>query len=156
MVSVLVGVDIDVLMTCDSALLDDEAFAASPLYAATILWMPATSVLVLHAAVPPAATGTAAQPAIVVPESLKLTEPLGAAPATVAVKVTIDPTVAGFAELKTVVVVAPGDFVAEPQLPLTPPAPFKRNVAVARHPAVIVIGSGDAPPSATGVIGCGA
>jgi hypothetical protein len=98
----------------------------------------------------------APQPATVVPASLKLTDPLGAAPATVAVNVTIEPTAAGFAELTTVVLVAPGDFGAElPQLPLTPPAPFNRNVAVATHPGVTVIATGAAPPSATGVIGCG-
>src|SRR5262245_8881687 len=98
-----------------------------------MLCTPATSALVLHAAVPPA-SGTAAQPVIVVPESLKLTEPVGEAPLTVAVSVTTEPTVAGFAELASAVVVDAVAAGVEPQLPLTPPAPFSLNVAVATQP----------------------
>jgi hypothetical protein len=127
------------LTTCESAALVDAAFAASPLYEATMLCTPATSALVLHAAVPGAATETAAQPVIVVPESLKLTVPVGTEPATVAVSVTAAPSAAGFAELASVVVVAVGDLGVNPQLPLTLPAPFSLNVAVARQPGVIAI-----------------
>ena len=116
------------------------------------LW---TVVLALHAAVPLVASGTAAQPAIVVPESLKLTVPVGATPAIVAVNVTVAPTVAGFAELARAVDVGAGAVADDPQLPLTLPVPFRRNVAVARQPGVIAICCGDAPPSATGAIGCG-
>ena len=121
-----------------------------------MLWMPATNVLVLHAAVPATASGTAAQPAMIVPESLKLTVPVGATPETVAVNVTIAPTPAGFAELARAVVVGAGPVGVDPQLPLTLPVPFRRNVAVARQPGVIAIRCGDVPPSATGAIGCGA
>jgi hypothetical protein len=115
----------------------DEAFAASPLYAAAMLCTPATSALVLHTAVPAAVSETPAQAAIDVPESLKLTVPVGVAPATVAVSVTSAPTAAGFAELASVVVVAAGDFGTDPQLPLTLPEPFRRNVAVATQPGEI-------------------
>ena len=109
----------------------------------------------VHAAVPAAASDTDAQPEIAVPESLKLTVPVGDAPATVAVSVTVDPAAAGFAELTNAVVVAPGACGVDPQLPLTLPAPLKRNVAVARQPGVMTIFCAKEPPSATGVIGCG-
>jgi hypothetical protein len=48
---------------------------------------------------------TAAQPLIDVPPSVKLTLPVGFVPLTVAVNVTVVPTVAGLAELATTVVV---------------------------------------------------
>jgi hypothetical protein len=51
---------------------------------------------------------TAAQPLIDVPPSVKLTLPVGFVPLTVAVNVTVVPTVAGLAELATIVVVGPG------------------------------------------------
>ena len=51
-------------------------------------------------------TATAAQPAIDVAPSLKLTNPVGLVPVTVAVKVTFVPTIDGFAELLSAVVVA--------------------------------------------------
>src|SRR6266508_1761143 len=73
-----------------------------------MLCVPAASVLVVHAAVrllPLPANATAEHPAIEVAQSLKLTDPVGFAPATVAVKVTLLPTVEGFAELLSVVVV---------------------------------------------------
>src|SRR5881397_2637418 len=76
---------------------------------ATMLCVPAASVLVVHAAVrllPLPASATAEQPAIELPPSLKLTDPVGFAPVTVAVKVTLLPTVDGFKELPSVVVVA--------------------------------------------------
>src|SRR6266508_810553 len=74
-----------------------------------MLCVPAASVLVVHAAVrllPLPANATAEHPAIEVAPSLKLTDPVGFAPATVAVKVTLLPTLEGFAELASVVVVA--------------------------------------------------
>ena len=73
---------------------------------------------------------------------------------TVAVKVTADPAVAGLPDVVSVVVVGAG---VEPlQFPDTLPVPSRRKLAVARQPAVIAIGCPDPPPSATGVIGCGA
>ena len=70
-----------------------------------IVCVPAPSALVEHVAVPPAPRETAAQP-IGLPPSVKLTLPVGAFPVTVAVNVTIAPTVAGLAELATEVVEA--------------------------------------------------
>ena len=93
------------------------------------------------------------QPVIVVPPSLKLTVPVGAAPTTVAVKVTTAPATAGVPELASDVIV--GDGVDPAQFPDTLPVPSRRNVAVARQPALIAIACGVPPPSATGVIGCG-
>ena len=84
---------------------------------------------------------------------MKLTDPVGAAPATVAVKVTTEPATAGVPELVSVVVVDAG--VAPVQFPDTLPVPLTRNVAVARQPAEITIGCAVPPPRATGVIGCG-
>jgi hypothetical protein len=49
-------------------------------------------------------TAEAAQPLIDVPPSLKFTLPVGAAPVTVAVNVTLAPTVDGLSELVSVVV----------------------------------------------------
>ena len=63
--------------------------------------------LVQHVAVrvlPLPASATAAQPAIDVAPSLKLTVPVGAVPVTVAVNVTLAPDVDGFSELASVVV----------------------------------------------------
>ena len=116
---------------------------------------PAASELVLHVAVlllPVPLNATAPQPAMVVPPSVKLTVPVGAEPATVAVKVTFDPAETGLPELVSVVVVGEG---ADPQLPCTIPAPSRRNVVIATHPATMGICSGDPPPRVTGVIGCG-
>ena len=98
-------------------------------------------------------SATAPQPVIVVPPFLKFTVPVGAAPATVAVQVTVDPTVAGLPEVVSVVVVEVG---VEPlQFPDTLPVPSRRKVAVATQPAVITIGWPVPPPSAIGAIGCG-
>src|SRR6187200_2700266 len=116
---------------------------------------PAISELVLHVAVllfPEPLNATAPQPAMVVPPSVKLTVPVGAAPATVAVNVTFDPAKAGLPEPVRVVVVGEG---VDPQLPCTIPAPSRRNVVIATHPATIGICNGDPPPKVTGVIGCG-
>ena len=48
---------------------------------------------------------TAPQPATVLPASVKFTVPVGAVPVTLAVNVTLAPSVDGFAELVSVVVV---------------------------------------------------
>jgi hypothetical protein len=61
--------------------------AASPLYTAVMLWLPADSALVVHVAVPPL-TLCAPQPEIEPLPSSKFTLPVGLAPATVAVNVT--------------------------------------------------------------------
>ena len=73
-----------------------------------MLCVPAARLLVLQLAVfvlplPESATG--AQPPIELPASVKAILPVGAFPVTVAVKVTLAPTGAGFAELTNVVVV---------------------------------------------------
>jgi hypothetical protein len=97
------------LTVWESAALLDVALAASPLYVATMLCVPAASVLLVHAAVrllPLPANTTAEQPPIDVAPSLKLTVPVGLAPVTVAVKVTFVPAVDGLEELMSVVVVA--------------------------------------------------
>ena len=116
---------------------------------------PAASELVLHVAVlllPVPLNATAPQPTMVVPPSVKLTVPVGAAPATVAVNVTLDPAEAGLPEPVRVVVDNEG---VDPQLPCIIPTPSRRNVVLAKHPATIGICSGDPPPRLTGVIGCG-
>src|ERR1022692_120349 len=69
--------------------------------------VPALRVDVLQLAVrvlPAPLSATAAQPAMVVPASEKLTAPVGALPVTVAVKVTLAPAFAGLAELARPVV----------------------------------------------------
>src|SRR6266567_4742636 len=83
-----------------------------------MLWVPAVSALVEHAAVrvlPLPASATALQPASELAPSVKFTLPVGLLPVTVAVKLTLAPAVDGFAELETVVVVA----VPPPLLTLT-------------------------------------
>src|SRR2546422_260641 len=70
--------------------------------------VPPAKLLVLHAAVrvlPIPVRATAAQPEIELTPSLKLTVPVGFVPVTVAVKVTLAPSVAGLAEVVSVVVV---------------------------------------------------
>ena len=74
-----------------------------------MLCVATVSAAVVHAAVralPAPVSATAAQPASDVPPSVKLTVPVGDAPVTVAVKVTLAPDVDGFSELTCVVVVA--------------------------------------------------
>src|SRR5258708_28867564 len=81
-----------------------------------------------HAAVrtlplPPKAT--AEQPAIEMPPSVKLTLPVGEAPVTVAVNVTLAPETDGFEELASVVVVADlttceRAALADPKFPASP------------------------------------
>ena len=91
-----------VLTTCDSAELVDDAFAPSPEYGATTLCVPIVSATVLHTAVfvlPEPVSATAPQLAMLVPPSVKFTAPVGPLPLTVAVKVTLAPTIEGLAEL---------------------------------------------------------
>ena len=69
-----------------------------------MLCVAAVRLLVVHCAVlllPLPVSATALQPLIELPPSLKLTLPVGAMPATVAVKVTLAPNVDGFFELTT-------------------------------------------------------
>ena len=76
-----------------------------------MLCVAAVSALVLHAAVrllPLPASPMALQPLIEFAPSLKLTLPVGLLPAMVAVNVTLVPTVDGFFELASVVVVCVG------------------------------------------------
>jgi len=72
-------------------------------------WVPSAKALVAHVAVrvlPLPASATAEQPEIEPPAAVKLTLPVGAAPVTLAVKLTLAPTIAGLAELDIAVVVA--------------------------------------------------
>ncbi len=73
-----------------------------------MLCVPAARLAVLQVAVfeldVPLANAAAAQPLIAVPPSVKPTVPLGALPVTVAVKVTLAPTLDGLAELDSAVV----------------------------------------------------
>ena len=72
-----------------------------------MLRVPAASADVEHCAVrvlPAPASATAPQPAIVAPSTVKLTVPVGATPATLAVNVTDAPTTDGLAELAMPVV----------------------------------------------------
>src|SRR5262249_31804207 len=73
-----------------------------------MLCVPAARLLVVHCAVlvlPLPLRATAAQPVIELPPSVKFTDPVGLLPLTVAVKVTLTPTVDGLSELASVVVV---------------------------------------------------
>ena len=73
-----------------------------------MLCTPAVSAALLHAAVrvfPVPVRATAPQPLTIVPPSVNFTVPVGALPITVAVKATLLPTIAGFDELTSVVVV---------------------------------------------------
>lgn len=95
------------LTVCVSALLDDAPLLASPLYAAVMLWVPAASVEVAQDAVrifPLPVSVAAEQPPMDVDPSLKLTDPVGALPLTVAVNVTLAPTVEGVSEVAMPVV----------------------------------------------------
>src|SRR5271156_5267397 len=75
-----------------------------------MLFVPAARLAELHVTLLPFAlpvgSATAAQPLRVVPFAVKPTVPVGALPLTVAVKVTLAPSVDGLAELTSVVVVA--------------------------------------------------
>ena len=73
-----------------------------------MLWVPAERLLVVHAAVfvfPAPLRATALQPVMVLPLSVKVTLPVGLLLLlTVAVKVTLEPTGAGLAELTSEIV----------------------------------------------------
>src|SRR5208282_460184 len=75
-----------------------------------MLWLPAARLAVLQVALfelaLPVGRATAPQPLSVVPSAVKATVPVGALPVTVAVKVTLAPTVDGLSELASVVAVA--------------------------------------------------
>src|SRR5436853_522069 len=74
-----------------------------------MLCVPTLRLLVAQVAVrmlPEPVSPTVAQPAIEAAPSLKFTVPVGVVPVTVAVKVTLAPTVDGFGALASVVVVA--------------------------------------------------
>ena len=75
-----------------------------------MLWLPTVRLLLLQVAVLglPTTSALVAQPAIDVPPSVKLTLPLGLAPLTVAVKVTVVPNVTGLPEVASAVVVGAG------------------------------------------------
>src|SRR4051812_24078146 len=81
-----------------------------------MLCVPTASVLTVQVAVllsPAPVSATAVQAAIALAPSLKLTVPLGVLPSTVAVKVTLLPTVAGLAELANVVVLTVAALLAQ-------------------------------------------
>ena len=122
-----------------------------------MLWTPTLSVLVAQLAfllLPLPLSATAPQPVIgPLPSALKLTLPVGFAPVTVAVKVTVAPANAGVPDVARAVVV--GDCVEPPQFPDTLPVPSRRKLAVARQPALIAICCPEPPPRAMGAIGCG-
>jgi hypothetical protein len=90
---------------CTSAGLADPALLASPLYVATMLWLPTVSAAVVQVAFA-ATTPCAVQMAMALPLSVKPTVPVGALPVIVAVKVTLAPGAEGFAELVSAVEVA--------------------------------------------------
>src|SRR5271170_6735750 len=75
-----------------------------------MLWLPALRLAVLQVALLllalPVGSATVPQPLSVVPSAVKATLPVGALPATVAVKVTVAPTDDGLAELARLVVLA--------------------------------------------------
>jgi len=122
-------VDVADFTDCDSVGLVEPTLLESPAYTATMLRVPGASVNVAQVAVrilplPPRAT--AEQPLIEVPPLVKLTAPVGARPLTVAVNVTLAPTIEGFAELaRPVVVVALTScekaVLPDPELPASPP-----------------------------------
>ena len=95
------------------------------------MWLPALRLLVLQVAVlelaEPAGRATAEQPVIDDAPSLKLTDPVGLAPVTVAVKVTFAPTSDGLVELasevplEAVLTTCARVVLVEPLLPASPP-----------------------------------
>jgi len=99
---------ITLLTVCGSVALVEIAFVASPLYFAVMLRAPAGRPLVVHAAVsvsPLPVSATAEQPLIETVPFLKVIVPVGATPLTVAVKVTLEPTIDGVNDVTRVVVV---------------------------------------------------
>src|SRR6478672_9499548 len=98
-----------------------------------MLWVPAAKLLIVQAAaraLPLPVSARPVQPASAPPLSARSTLPDGLTPVTVAVNVTGAPTVAGFAELDSVVVVGDGVDVA---------APKKIPLSTALAPAVLVM-----------------
>ena len=111
--------------TCDNDGLLDALFVPPPEYAATMVRVPELNAAVLHAAVrvlPAPMSAIAPQPLMVVPPLVKFTLPVGALPVTDAVKVTLAPTVEGFSELTSAVVVAvpPGAETVRVSVPAGP------------------------------------
>src|SRR5262245_3761264 len=93
-------------MTWVSGVLSDGPLPGSPAKRAMTPWLPTASVFVLQIAVrvlPLPVSVTTLQPGIVLPLSMNAMLPVGFAPMTVAVNVTVMPTSAGFAELTSVV-----------------------------------------------------
>ena len=95
-----------------------------------MLCVPAARPLVLQPAVlvlPLPESVTAPQPLIVLPSALKATVPVGALPVTLAVKVTLTPTLDGLSELDTAVVLVAlftvwvSVLLVEPALAPSPP-----------------------------------
>ncbi len=96
-----------------------------------MLWPPTPRPLVLQVTAlllaAPAGNATALQPAIALPPSVNATLPVGATPLTVAVKVTLAPTIDGLTELESdvpvpdVFTVCTSVLLAEPALPPSPP-----------------------------------
>src|ERR1700682_1283831 len=108
-----------------------------------MLWVPTLRVLVLQVALrvlPAPVTADAAQPAIDTPPSLKVTVPVGFAPVTVTVKVTLVLNVDGFNELARVVVVGKDitDVTAAPASMM--PAPHA-NVPVVEQSRTVPTGN---------------
>jgi hypothetical protein len=99
------------LTVCVSVALVEVLFDASPLYTALMPWLPVVRPEVAHEAVrmlPEPPTAAAEQPGTDVDPSLKLTVPVGDTPLTVAVKVTLLPTVEGVSDVAMpVVLLAP-------------------------------------------------
>ena len=127
------------LTTCDNDGLLDALLAPPPEYAATMMCVPELNAAVLHAAVrvlPAPVSATAPQPLMVVPPSVKFTLPVGAVPVTDAVKVTLAPTVEGFSELTSVVVVAVPPPGAETERVSVPAGPVVTPVTVTLMPYV--------------------
>jgi hypothetical protein len=107
------------------ALLDE-----SPPYAALMPWLPAARAAVAHVAVrvlPEPLRAAAEQPGMDVEPSLKFTVPVGDVPLTVAVKVTLLPTVEGVSDVAILVVlpealtVCDRAVLSEPVLDASPP-----------------------------------
>ena len=98
------------LTTCESAALTEARLVggASPLYWAVMLCVPCARLSVVHVACRAASTGCALQPEIPAAPSMKATVPVGLVSLTVAVNVTLAPTVDGLSELTTVVVEGSG------------------------------------------------
>ena len=92
----------------DSTVLVEVALVVSPLYLAVMLRVPVARPLVVQLAVrvsPLPARSAAVQPLIETVPSLKVTVPVGATPLTVAVKVTLEPTTIGVADVTTLAAV---------------------------------------------------